>query len=80
MFTVFIDDSGTSTTQPIAIASALVFPAIRLAELEDTWNDFLRNEFIPEFHTSECAAGQSGTPFANWSWQRKRLVCGRVLR
>ena len=51
MFTVFIDDSATSTTQPIAIASALVFPAIRLAELEDTWNDFLRNEFIPKLHT-----------------------------
>lgn len=78
MFTVFIDDSGTSTTQPIAIASALILPATRIAELDDAWNNFLSNEFIPEFHTSECAAGQAGTPFADWSWQRKRLACGRV--
>lgn len=78
MFTVFIDDSGTDPKQPIAIASALIIPASGIVALENAWEDFKRLNFINEFHTSECVAGQKGTEFESWSSQRKKRVCYEV--
>jgi Protein of unknown function (DUF3800) len=74
MFTVYIDDSGTDPSQPSAIASALIIPAARLDELEQRWNKFKTDNFISEFHSAECAAGQRGTDFYKWSSQRKHHV------
>ena len=54
------DDSGTDPNQTIAIGCALIIPAALIAELDHTWAGLLRDEFIPEFHTSECVAGQDG--------------------
>jgi hypothetical protein len=78
MFTVYIDDSGTDPNQHVAIAAALVIPASRLKEFNANWNDLLQEEFIPEFHTSECVARQKGSPYELWSSQRRKLLCYRV--
>jgi hypothetical protein len=78
MFTVYIDDSGTDPNQPTAIASALIVPAARLEELEESWQRFKVDNLISEFHSSECAAGQIGTEFSQWSSQRKHHVFYQV--
>jgi hypothetical protein len=78
MFTVFIDDSGTDPHHPAAIAAALVVPASQIDALDNVWKGFLRSEFISEFHTAECVAGQRESDFESWSSQRKRHVCWRV--
>jgi hypothetical protein len=37
MFTIYLDDSGTDPSQPVAIASALIIPAPRIIALEREW-------------------------------------------
>ena len=34
VFTVYVDDSGTSPDQKLAVASALIVPAIRIPRIE----------------------------------------------
>jgi hypothetical protein len=78
MFTVYIDDSGTAPEQKVAVAAALVVPAVRLEAFDEKWNAFLKEELISEFHTSECVAGQKKSEFEKWSSSRKKHVCFRV--
>jgi hypothetical protein len=78
MFTVYIDDSGTDPKQAVAIASGLIMPSARVDELDNEWRQFLDNEFIGEFHASECMASQEGTDFEDWPSQRKKHVCYKV--
>jgi hypothetical protein len=33
-----------------------------------------QDHLIPEFHSSECAAGAKKTPFARWGGQRKKML------
>jgi hypothetical protein len=69
MFTVYIDDSGSDPNQKIAIASALLVPARRIAALEGEWSTFLEKYHLEEFHTSEFVAGHR---------EDKEKVCARV--
>jgi len=78
MFTVYFDDSGTAPDQDVAIAAALIVPALRLEAFDEKWQNFLKDEFISEFHTSECVAAQKGTKFAKWNSGRRKHVCYRV--
>jgi hypothetical protein len=78
MFNVYIDDSGTSPTQPVAIASALIVPAKRILALEKEWNGFLDSRRIRCFHTSECVARNSKSVFANWTDEEVRDALERV--
>lgn len=78
MFTVYIDDSGTDPSQSLAIAAGIIVPATNIDPLDRAWSELLDYEFIRGFHSSECAAGQEGTDFENWSWQRKKRVFWKV--
>src|SRR5271163_1372267 len=53
MFALFVDDSGTDPSQHVAIATALVIPAIQIVRLEDEWEKFRKKESFKCFHTSE---------------------------
>jgi len=67
MFTVFVDDSGTAPDQPVAIAGALIVPAIQISNLENDWGSFRgKFGFTKYFHSSECAAKNPKSEFANW--------------
>jgi hypothetical protein len=57
MFTVYVDDSGTSPSQRIAVASALIIPARRIEALESEWGNLRRKYGFTDLHASECAAG-----------------------
>jgi hypothetical protein len=74
VFTVYIDDSGTAPDQPVAIAAALIVPASRIEDLDSRWDRLKRDHLIPEFHSSECAAGAKRTSFAGWGGQRKKML------
>src|ERR1035438_554220 len=81
MVHVFIDDSGTDPGQRVAIASALIVESRRIVALDKEVTalaereGFLGENGFPDFHTSECVAGNSKTVFAGWSEEKKQRVC-----
>lgn len=64
MFTVYIDDSGTSPDQHVAIATALVMPAARITALDKEWETLTRKEGFSDFHMSICVARNEKSQFA----------------
>jgi Protein of unknown function (DUF3800) len=66
MFTVYVDDSGTAPDQPVAVAAALIIPAKQLIFLESSWQGFKEKHGFADFHSSECAAKNEKSDFANW--------------
>lgn len=68
MFSIYIDDSGSSPNNRFAVAGGIVFPAKRIEALEREWNTFLEKEEIRKrLHASECVARNLGSDFAGWS-------------
>jgi hypothetical protein len=78
MFTFCIDDSGTSPSQHVAIATALVVPAEQLLRLESEWNTLRDKERFECFHTSEFIARNPKSEFANWDEGKQDRVFRRV--
>lgn len=73
-FTVFIDDSGTSPSQHVAIASAVIIPASRLFLLEKEWSQFKAKEGFSCFHMAEFAALNAKSEFASWADKQNRVA------
>ncbi len=78
MFTIYIDDSGTSPEHRMAVAAGIVIPATRIRKFDSEWRRFLQDERIPEFHASECLARNQHSPFSAWDDERVRRVFARV--
>lgn len=78
MFTVYLDDSGTSPSQKIAVATAMIVPAMQIVRLENEWDNFRRKEEFECFHTSEFAAKNPRSDFANYDESKQRRVFTRV--
>lgn len=78
MFTVYLDDSGTSPSQHVAIATALVIPAIRIEAMEREWNTLKAKEGFSCFHMAEFVAKNPKSDFANWDDAKQARVYGRV--
>jgi hypothetical protein len=78
MFTVYLDDSGTSPSQKIAIATALVIPARQIVRLESEWAALKRKEGFSSFHASEFVARNPKSEFANWGCAKQERVFRRV--
>ncbi len=74
MFSIYIDDSGSSPDNRFAIAAGIVFPAKRIVAFEREWSAFLKKERVPEIHASECAAAN---PRSYPGWNESRIA--RVL-
>jgi hypothetical protein len=73
VFSIYIDDSGSSPENRFAIAAGIVFPAKRILAFEREWATFLRRERIPEIHASECAAANPRS-YAGWDESRIERV------
>jgi hypothetical protein len=73
-FTIFLDDSGTSPSQHVAIASAVVIPTSRLLLLEREWNALKSKEGFSCFHMSEFAALNPKSEFAGWVDKQDRVA------
>ena len=78
MFTAYIDDSGTSTTQPVAIASAIIIPSKRISALESVWVKLAEKHGFTDFHTAVCVARNPKSEFANWDEKKVKAVIARI--
>ena len=78
MFTAYLDDSGTSTIQPIAIGTAWLIPAAQILRLESQWQTFAHNFGFSDFHTSWCAARNYESDFANWDTTKQKKAFFKV--
>lgn len=77
-FVLYLDDSGTDPSQRVAVASALIVPAMQIPRMESEWNNLKAKEQFSEWHTSECLAGNQKSEFGNWDEEKKGRVFKRV--
>jgi len=78
MFTVYIDDSGTSPSQHIAIATALIIPAAQIIRLEKEWATLAGREGFTDFSMAEFVAANPKSEFANWNGDKQERVFRRI--
>jgi hypothetical protein len=78
MFTVYVDDSGTSPSQKVAVATALIIPAKQIAAMEREWAKLRATEHFSCFHMSEFVARNPKTDFASWDDVKQQRVFDRV--
>lgn len=77
--TIYIDDSGTSPSQAVAIATAFVVPAAQIVCLTSEWETFRTKERFSDFHTSESIhSTHSKSPFSDWDSAKRQRVFARV--
>ncbi|MGA2992930.1 MAG: DUF3800 domain-containing protein [Candidatus Korobacteraceae bacterium] len=77
MFTVYVDDSGTSPAQQIAVSGALIIPALRIRALDSSWKSFTDKYEFADFHASECAA-LNPKSYPGWTQEKVRKVFSRA--
>jgi hypothetical protein len=78
MFTAYLDDSGTSDIQPIAVAAAIVISAKQIIALEEQWKRFARKYGFSDFHASWCNAQNYNSDFADWDDAKTKRAFRRV--
>jgi hypothetical protein len=78
MFTIYVDDSGTSPDQRIAVAAALVVPDGRIGHLESEWCNLREKYCFTDLHAAECAARNEKSQFVAWSNERVAHVFRRT--
>lgn len=66
VFTVYVDDSGTSPNQKTAVAAALIIPAMQIVRLETVWNSFKDKHGFDYLHASEAAAEVKKGQYQKW--------------
>lgn len=77
-FTVYLDDSGTSPSQPVACATALIIPASRILIMEREWDRLKKKEGFSDFHASIFVARNYKSEFAKWDDAKQQRVFNRV--
>jgi hypothetical protein len=75
---IYLDDSGTSPSQQVAIATALIIPAKQIIRMESEWATLKAKEGFADFHTSEFVAKNPKSEFANWDDAKQKRVFLRV--
>lgn len=80
MFTVYLDDSGTSPAQRSAVAAALIVPSRQIERLESVWGNLKRKHGFEDLHASECAFGRNKeeSPFFGWNDDKVKQVFSRT--
>jgi hypothetical protein len=78
MVTVYVDDSGTSPEQKVAIASALIFPAARIEALGIAWEKFKAEESFTYLHAAEIACSDRRGQFKTWDNEKASRVFERA--
>jgi hypothetical protein len=78
MLTVYLDDSGTSPSQHVAIATGLIIPAKQILKLQSEWEKLAKKEGFSDFHTSEFVARNQNSEFSGWSVDKQKRVFARI--
>jgi uncharacterized protein DUF3800 len=80
VFTVYVDDSGTSPSQKLAVASALIIPAIRIPRIDQLWDGFRAKHGFRYIHASEMASPHRKEQYADWPDDKVDQVLARARR
>jgi hypothetical protein len=80
MFTVYLDDSGTSPSQPIAIATGFVISTLQITRLEQEWEKFRNKYSFSDFSMAEFVAGNPKSEFAKWEDEKKKKAFQRIIQ
>ena len=78
--TMYIDDSGTSPKNEVAVAAGWIAPIQEWKKFERDWERAKRvkgDEFSC-FHMAEFAFGKKESEFENWSYEKKKRVLTRL--
>jgi hypothetical protein len=78
MFTVYIDDSGTSPDNRVAVAAAWIGACQPWLRFETEWKRAMAKEGFKCFHASICAAKNRKSEFAEWDDEKQRRVLARL--
>lgn len=78
MFTIYVDDSGTDPNQKLAVASALIVPAIQIPRIDSLWQSFRKKEGFNYLHAAEIATRYRKEQFAGWDDAKARHVFHRA--
>ncbi len=76
LFTVYVDDSGTSPDQKQAIAAALVVPALQIPRLVSAWDTFKAKREFNYLHAAEAAAKKG--QYKDWDDAKVEIVFNRA--
>ncbi|MFZ0392520.1 MAG: DUF3800 domain-containing protein [Terracidiphilus sp.] len=87
MFTVYVDDSGTSRGQPVAVAGVLIIPALQIIPLDKEWATFSAKYGFTDLHAAECAALNPKT-YPTWDeakvekvfWRARQIIKKRASK
>lgn len=77
-FTIYLDDSGTSPSQHVACATALIIPAKQILRMESEWLTLKTKEGFSDFHTSVFVARNYKSEFGKWDDAKQKRVFNRV--
>jgi len=77
-FAIYLDDSGTSPSQPVACATGLIVPVRRILHMESEWVTLKQQEGFSDFHASEFVARNHKSEFAKWDDAKHTRVFRRV--
>jgi hypothetical protein len=78
VFSVYVDDSGTDPQQKVAVAAALIVPAIKIQRIEALWETFREKYGFKYLHASELASSHRKGQYGHWSDHKAGLVLSRA--
>jgi hypothetical protein len=80
MFEAYIDDGGTDSGTPIAIAAGYISTKRAWGQFVAEWNEVRREEDFDVFHMADFAASPAfgKKPFCDWSTEKRRRVYNRL--
>jgi hypothetical protein len=78
VFTLYIDDSGTSPAHKIAVAAVWIAPYRQWLKFDSEWKRVQEKEGFECFHTAECVASNPKSEFKDWDKEKKRRVIERL--
>jgi len=78
VFTIYVDDSGTSPDQKLAVASALIIPAIKIPRIDQLWERLREKHGFRYLHAAELASPRRKEQYAGWSDDKVDQVLARA--
>jgi hypothetical protein len=78
--TIYIDDSGTSPRNEVAVAAGWIAPLQQWRKFEGDWKKAkqVAGDEFDCFHMSGCVYIERGTEFESWSYPKKQRVIRRL--
>jgi hypothetical protein len=77
---VYIDDSGTDPSNPIAVAAGWIAPLKNWVQFCAEWDKAKKSDSFKCFHTSDCMASNGKTEFKDWDVARKKRTLPYLVK